>query len=88
MVIDSWENGQYKEIWVYAKEGENDERALCGLINGELDYFPLSYDVTHKTGDGSPGILFLYLYCLYGLDISAIVREKEVMIWMERILDW
>lgn len=34
MFIDSWENGQYKEIWVYLKETENDERAMCGLING------------------------------------------------------
>lgn len=34
MLIDSWENGQYKEIWVYLKETENDERAMCGLING------------------------------------------------------
>lgn len=42
MVIDSWENGQYKEIWVYSKETENDERAMCGLINGEwgwLNYY-------------------------------------------------
>lgn len=29
MVIDSWENGQYKEIWVYSKETESDERAMC-----------------------------------------------------------
>ena len=43
MIIDSWENGQYKEISVYSKETENDERAMCGLINGELDPFPLSY---------------------------------------------
>lgn len=42
MVIDSWKNGQYKEIWVYSKETENDERALCGLINGDwgwLNYY-------------------------------------------------
>ena len=42
MVIDSWENGQYKEIWVYSKETENDERAMCGLINGDwgwLNYY-------------------------------------------------
>ena len=42
MVIDSWENGQYKEIWVYAKETEDDERAMCGLINGDwgwLNYY-------------------------------------------------
>ena len=43
MIIDSWENGQYKEISVYSKETENDEQAMCGLINGELDPFPLSY---------------------------------------------
>ncbi len=41
MVIDSWENGQYKEIWVYSKETENDEQAMCGLING--DYGWLNY---------------------------------------------
>ena len=35
MYIDSWENGQYKEIWVYAEENEDDERAMCGLINGD-----------------------------------------------------
>lgn len=42
MVIDSWENGQYKEIWVYSKETESDERAMCGLINGDwgwLNYY-------------------------------------------------
>ncbi len=40
MVIDSWENGQYKEIWVYLKETD-DERVMCGLING--DYGWLNY---------------------------------------------
>lgn len=42
MYIDSWENGQYKEIWVYAEETEDDERAMCGLINGDwgwLNYY-------------------------------------------------
>mgnify|MGYP000016876687 CR=1 FL=1 len=42
MVINSWENGQYKEIWAYSKETEADERALCGLINGDwgwLNYY-------------------------------------------------
>lgn len=42
MVIDTWENGQYKEIWVYSEETDDDERAMCGLINGELDPYPLS----------------------------------------------
>lgn len=32
MVIDTWENGQYKEIWVYSEETDDDERAMCGLI--------------------------------------------------------
>ena len=35
MVIDTWENGQYKEIWVYSEETDDDERAMCGLINGD-----------------------------------------------------
>lgn len=35
MIIDSRGNGQYKEIWVYSKETEYDERAMCGLINGD-----------------------------------------------------
>ena len=42
MVIDSWEDGQYKEIWVYSEETEDDERAMCGLINGDwgwLNYY-------------------------------------------------
>jgi len=43
MVIDTWENSQYKEIWVYSKETGSDERAMCGLINGELNPYPLSY---------------------------------------------
>ena len=30
MVIDSWENGQYKEIWVYSKETEDDEGQCVG----------------------------------------------------------
>ena len=38
MVIDTWENGQYKEIWVYSEETDDDERAMCGLINGCLLY--------------------------------------------------
>ncbi len=63
MVINSWENGQYKEIWVYSKETEADERALnyTGvdgetmnfIINGELDPFPLSYGHS-LDGHGSP----------------------------------
>ena len=43
MVIDTWENDQYKEIWVYSEETDDDERAMCGLINGEFDPYPLSY---------------------------------------------
>lgn len=42
MFIKSWENGQYKEIWVDVKETEDDERAMCGLINGDwgwLNYY-------------------------------------------------
>ena len=42
MVIDTWENGQYKEIWVYSEETDDDERAMCGLINGDwgwLNYY-------------------------------------------------
>lgn len=42
MLIDSWKDGQYKEIWVYLKETEDDERSMCGLINGDwgwLNYF-------------------------------------------------
>lgn len=48
MVIDSWEDGQYKEIWVYAKETESDERAMCGLIHGDqgwLNYYKEEGDV-------------------------------------------
>ena len=32
--MDIWENGQYKEIWIYPKETEDDERAMMALING------------------------------------------------------
>lgn len=42
MVIDNWKDGQYKEIWVYSEETEDDERAMCGLINGDwgwLNYY-------------------------------------------------
>ncbi len=42
MIIDSWEDDQYKEIWVYSQETEEDERAMCGLINGDwgwLNYY-------------------------------------------------
>lgn len=44
MVIDSWENGQYKEIWVHSNETKDDERAMCGLLNGD----------TSRPGDESP----------------------------------
>ncbi|MDE6518677.1 MAG: hypothetical protein K2L18_12690 [Acetatifactor sp.] len=42
MIIDSWEDDQYKEIWVQSEETEDDERAMCGLINGDwgwLNYY-------------------------------------------------
>lgn len=42
MFMNSWENGQYQEIWVEVKETEDDERAMCGLINGDwgwLNYY-------------------------------------------------
>ncbi len=51
MVIDTWENGRYKEIWVYSEETDDDERAnytgtddetMNFIINGELDPYPLS----------------------------------------------
>ena len=42
MFIDSWEDGKYREIWVELHETEEDERAMCGLINGDwgwLNYY-------------------------------------------------
>lgn len=42
MVIDTWENGQYKEIWVYSEETDDDERAMCGLINGDWGWLNYS----------------------------------------------
>lgn len=31
--MEIWEKGQYKEIWIYPEETEEDERAMMGLIN-------------------------------------------------------
>ena len=33
--MDVWEKGQYKEIWVYLKESEDDERTMMALLNGD-----------------------------------------------------
>lgn len=33
--MDIWEDGQYKEIWIYSNETENDERAMMALIHGD-----------------------------------------------------
>lgn len=31
--MDIWEKEQYKEIWIYPEETEDDERAMVALIN-------------------------------------------------------
>ena len=33
MVMESWEDGQYKEIWVYAKETESDDQTMDFMMN-------------------------------------------------------
>lgn len=56
MTIDSWENGKYKEIWV--EPSEDDERAMCGLINGDfgwLNYYSEEGDAGLSSRDPNYG---------------------------------
>lgn len=50
MLIDSWEDGKYKEIWVKLHETEEDERAMCGLIHGEWGW------LNYYGEEGDPGL--------------------------------
>ncbi len=88
MVIDSWENGQYKEIWVYSNETEDDERAMCGLINGNwgwLNYYNeegdagLSSRNPNYTGTDDENMDFIINGELDPFPLSYVLSAEQVM---------
>ncbi len=36
--MDIWENGKYKNIWIYPKETEEDEQVMMAFINGDYGW--------------------------------------------------
>lgn len=36
--MNIWEKEQYKEIWIYAEETEDDDRAMLALLNGDYGW--------------------------------------------------
>ncbi|MCI9320218.1 MAG: hypothetical protein HFH05_09095 [Lachnospiraceae bacterium] len=88
MVIDSWKNGQYKEIWVYSNETEDDERAMCGLINGNwgwLNYYNeegdagLSSRNPNYTGTDDENMDFIINGELAPFPLSYVLPAEQVM---------
>ena len=88
MVIDSWENGQYKEIWVYSEETDDDERAMCGLINGDwgwLNYYNEECDAglssrnPNYTGTDDKTMNFIINGELDPYPLSCVLPAEQVM---------
>ncbi len=88
MVIDTWENGQYKEIWVYSEETDDDERAMCGLINGDwgwLNYYNEECDAglssrnPNYTGTDDETMNFIINGELDPYPLSCVLPAEQVM---------
>lgn len=88
MFTNSWKNGQFKEIWVESNETEEDERNMCGLINGEygwLNYYReegdagLSSRNTEYSGRNDEVMEFMINGELNYYPLSYVIPAEEVL---------